>query len=167
MLLKKPGFYVLAALMIIGLAGCNVTAREPVRYYDRGSGFSIKLPGDWKKITSLPGAAVTVQNPGRTVALSIAVQKVPANSDPGELIKMVISHAQARGITYKDRGQMSLDGRDAYWMVGDAGVQGFVYLAYFILKGDRWYSLQFVTDSATFTESQYQFADIADTFKLE
>jgi hypothetical protein len=153
--------------MIASLAGCNVTAREPGRYYDRGNGFSIKLPEGWKKIATLPGATVTVQNPEKTVALSIAVQKVPANSNASELIKMVTSHAQARGITYKDRGQMILDGHDAYWMVGDAGVQGFVYLAYFILKADKWYSLQFVTDTVTFTRSQYQFSDVADTFKLE
>ena len=167
MMLRKLMVLGLAAIMLSCSTGCNVTAREPGRYYDRGSGFSIKLPEGWKKIAPLSGATVTMQNPEKTVALSISVQKVPANSDPGELMKMVTSHAQARGITYKDRGQMILDGREAYWMVGDAGVQGFVYLAYFILKGDKWYSLQFVTDSATLTQSQYQFADIADTFRFE
>jgi hypothetical protein len=167
MLLRKPVYCLLAGLMVLGLAGCNVTAREPGRYYDRSLGFSIKFPEGWKKIAPFPGATITVQDPGKTVALSIAVAKVPANSQAAELIKKVTTHAQAMGITYKDRGQMILNGHDAYWMIGDAGVRGFVYLAYFLLKGERWYSLQFVTDGATFTRSQYQFADIADTFQLE
>lgn len=164
---RKITPYAFIALMVAGLAGCNVTAREPGRYYDRGSGFSIKLPEGWKKIDPLPGAAVTMQDPDKKSAFSIAVQKVPTGSTAEELIKIVTANAQSRGIAYKDRGQMSIDGHDAYWMVGDAGVSGYIYLAYFLLNSGKWYSLQFVTDSATFNQMQYQFADMADTFKFE
>jgi len=164
---KKTGFCALIVFVTVSLAGCNTAGGEPGRYYDRGEGFSIKFPKGWKKIAPLSGATITVQDPAKTIALSIAVQKVPAKSEAEQLIKMVTARAQASGIAYKERGQMSLNGRDAYWMVGDAGVQGFVYLAYFVLKDGRWYSLQFVTDSVTFTRSQYQFADIADTFQLK
>jgi len=137
-------FKSLACLALIGIlivAGCS--SKEPGRYYSK-TGFSIVFPEDWQIRPNFMGATVGALSPdeieelGPECVFVIRTQRFRnmGDMDLDDFLKQLLPQAKNNGFVEDLREEITIDGFDAYKLIGTASTQGFegASIIHYVLK---------------------------------
>jgi hypothetical protein len=137
-------------------------------YTNRGKGFSINFPDEWKKIKAQMGALVTVSDPNELAQISIVVQELPEETTLDKYFKTISSQGKRMGARVKDSGEMTIDEADALWSMMNIKVGGgqFTSLNYYVMNKNRVYSIICIADSVDFNDFENEFDAAVESFKF-
>jgi hypothetical protein len=175
-------FCVLLVFLLFALNGCKSSYssyREPGRYYDDKSEFSVKFPEGWKLdekrdheglvITALSGH----ENDEDFVNESIMIDvRYLWNKPPLEdWFKELDSASKSLFYSYKvkERGDITVGGREGKWLVFTYKQDGadLINMSFIMVNGRYGYLISCHTDSHKFEEYRSLFEEVANSFRIE
>jgi len=172
---KRAWVVTLAGVVALGFAMSGCGAKEPGRFYHKG--VSIKLPDDWEKQKDVMGAAIAAVSPLESADdafrenVNVIAAGLPAAWSAAEFASQNIAHMQKLLTDFEeqDRGQASIDGKEARWFVYNhrMGTVKIRALAYFVAHGRRGAVITCSAAPETFDSHRTQFEEIAGTFRFE
>jgi hypothetical protein len=165
----------LAALLLLGVAGCHQQARTPGEYRNPAKGFSIVFPPDWQVKENEMGLDVIALAPGdgpsdqfhENVTVSSAAMPSPLEAQQIlagnlEAMRKVITEFKP-----EDRGTVEINGVKAAWL-SYRQLQGQFRLKvklYALPGRDRAYLIHCVAEELSAPSYEDRFATIARSFR--
>lgn len=169
MLLERRSLWYVVTLSTVVLFGCSERFdRNTGIYTDTGKGFSIQFPAGWDETETPPGALFSVADPNNKANINIMVQDLPGNVTFDQYLKQISSQVDRAGASRRDNGDITMDGATGYWSIRDISVGGvrFTSLSYFVMKGERVYSIVCVANAKDFSDLETTFDQVATSFRF-
>ncbi len=160
--IKLSGVLVLCVL-IVGCGG----AKEPGRHY--GHGYSVKVPEDWQKANTAPGANFARLNKEGTITLNIASQKLPDTITLGELVKVTQDRSRAGGMAIVNSQEAMVGGTKGHMTVKTMKAAGrdFMIQEYHVVKDHVAHSIVFTIARDRGESQRGEIDPIVDSFRFE
>jgi hypothetical protein len=159
-------FFLVIVLLII--AGCSGGYDTGTGLYE-GEGITISFPSGWEKGKRIPNATLTVESPDKSAQISLFIQELPENTTLEQYLKRVSSNMRRVGAQQKDTGPINIGGYEGLWTQRaiKVGGQTFESIAYYVMPGNRVYSIIATTDQLSYERWEPTFDEVAKsiTFK--
>lgn len=169
MVLKRRSLWCVVALNAVVLFGCSEPFdRNTGTYTDTGKGFTIQFPAGWDKTETPAGALFSVADPDNKANINVIVQDLPGNVTFAQYLKQISSQHGRAGASRRDDGDITMDGVTGYWSIRDISMGGvtFTSLSYFVMKGERVYSIVCVANAKEFSDLETTFDEVATSFRF-
>jgi len=167
--LKRLSLWCVVASSALVLFGCSEGFdRKTGTYTDKGKGFTVQFPAGWDKTKPPPGALFSVADPDNKANINVMVQNLPGNVTFDQYLKQVSSRQGMAGARQRDDGDITIDGVAGYWSVRDISVGGvrFTSLSYYVMKGERVYSIVCVANANDYPSLEATFDGVATSFRF-
>ncbi len=169
MVMRKLGALQVSLLIVLLLLSCSSSFdSESGVYSHREKGFSSTFPSGWTKAKVQPGALVTVTDPDETSQINIVVQELPEDVSLDKYFKTVTSQGGRMGARITDRGEMTIDGKDALWSNAGITVGGssFSFLNYYVMNKNRVYTIVCTSADKDFPAVEETFDTAVESFRF-
>ncbi len=165
---SRSAWLLFLALILSVSAGCSGGYDAGTGLYE-GEGITVSFPAGWEKGKNIPNATFTVESPDKSAQISLFVQELPENTSLEQYIKRVSSNMRRVGAQQKDTGPINIGGYEGLWTQRTikVGGQTFESIAYYVMPGNRVYSIIATTDQKSYERWESTFDEVAKsiTFK--